>query len=84
MCSLVRMLTSLIDFESENNDFSIVAFNILWYYFQQSLLFLNVISFFTFIPSNYTSKDLNKIIIINQYAFELHAMQNVWTCLQAK
>ena len=36
------------------------------------------------IPSNYTSKDLNKIIIINQYAFELHAMQNVWTCLQAK
>ena len=43
MCSLVRMLTSLIDFESENNDFSIVAFNILWYYFQQSLLFLNVI-----------------------------------------
>ena len=58
MCSLVREIKSLSDFESENNDFSIVTFNILWYYFQQSLLFLNVISFFTFIPSNYTSKDL--------------------------
>ena len=65
-CSLVRKIKSLSDFESENNDFSVVTVNILWYYFQQSLLFLNVISFFTFIPSNYTSKDLNKIITINQ------------------
>ena len=83
MCSLVRKIKLLSDFESEI-DFSIVDYNILWYLFQQSLLVLNVISFFTFIPSDYTSKDLNKIITINQYAFEPHVMQNVWTCSQVK
>ena len=58
----------LSDFESENNDFSVVTFNILWYYFQQSLVFLNMISFFKFMPSNYTCKDLdkNKLLVTNR------------------
>ena len=33
MCSLVRKIKSLSDFESEDNDFSVVTFNILWFYF---------------------------------------------------
>ena len=54
------------------------------------VLFLIIIAFseydfiFPFIASNYTSKDLNKIINNNHYAFDPHVMQNVWTCLQAK
>ena len=32
MCSLVRKIKSLSDFESENNDFSVVTFNILYYF----------------------------------------------------
>ena len=66
-CTLVHKIKSLSDFASENNDVLVVLFNILCYNFQQSLSFLNVISFFTFIPFNFTMlyvKILGKIKIL--------------------
>ena len=48
-CTLIRKIYSLSDFSSESNDVLVVAFNILLYNFQQSLPFLHMISYFTFI-----------------------------------